>query len=78
MKLILEGIEWGKHDSNRWEWLLDSKLHGDEVFWAFDFAMMTDKEIEEDADPDPLARLKSIGVEVKEEVEETDFEKENE
>lgn len=76
LDVILEGLEWIKHDSTLWEWELEGHkggiptgLHGDEVFYAFDFAMMTDKEIEEHADPDPLSRLKSIGVEVSGEIE---------
>lgn len=76
LDIVLKGIEWGKHDSTLWEWKSDehksgisAELHGDEIYHAFDFAMMTDKEIEEDADPNPLARLKSIGVELTDEIE---------
>lgn len=76
LDVILEGLEWIKHDSTLWEWELEGHkggiptgLHGDEVFYAFDFAMMTDEEIEEHADPDPLSRLKSIGVELSDKIE---------
>ena len=69
--VILEGVEWLKEGTTLWEWRSDKhrggippEFHGDEIFWTLDFAMMTDKEIEEDADPDPLSRLKSIGVKV--------------
>ena len=73
--VVLEGVEWIKQDSTLWEWKsneykdgISEELHGDEVFHAFDFAMMIDEEIE-DADPDPLLRLKLIGVGLKEEIE---------
>jgi hypothetical protein len=76
LDVVLEGIEWIKEGSTLWEWKSDEHkggipegLHGDEIFWAFNLTMMTDKEIEESADPDPLARLKSIGVELKDEIE---------
>jgi hypothetical protein len=83
LDVILEGVEWIKHDSTLWEWESDEHkggipagLDGDEVHWAFDFAMMDDKEMEAGADPDPLARLKLIGVELKEEVKDLEHMKE--
>lgn len=76
LDIILEGVEWIKQDSTLWEWESDEhkrgipeNLSGDEVIGAFDLAMLTDKEIKAYQYPEVLINLKSIGVELKEEIE---------
>ena len=76
LDIILEGLEWIKENSTLWKWKSDEcksgiseKLHGDEIFWAFEFAMMTDEQLKAPANLDALMRLSSIDIKPKEEIE---------
>lgn len=76
LDIVLEAVEWIKYDSTLWEWEtherkdgISQKLSGTEVLCTFDLAELTDEEIKDYQWPDVLTNLKSIGVELTDEIE---------